>query len=326
MSNMPRRSVLALAVLSVLPICACGGPSEQVPAAEKQAAGGVRNVPPAVSAGDPLTALLTPFPATGWSQTKPPQVFGTENLWEVIDGAAEIYLGFGFQQAATTTYSDAGGLEASVEVYRMADAIGAFGIWAQEADPKADYLPIGNDSASGANAVTFWRGTHYVKIAAFKAGDTVKTRVRTLAEAIASRVPAGARPPELDRFPPDGLVAHSVRYVPRDALGQRDFANAVEAQYRDGPRTSKLTVVSFADVGEARDATARYQQFVVKSGNVRQGVTAPGDGGFAGDDPYYGRLLAVRSGPMLVVVLGASSDAGATSLAAAFLQRAGRQR
>jgi hypothetical protein len=326
MPKMLRRSAPAIAVLCALTICACGGPAGQVPAAEKQAASGVRDVPPAVSAGDPLTALLPSTPATGWSQAKPPQVFGTENLWEVIDGAAETYLGFGFQQAATTSYTDAGGLEASVEVYRMADAMGAFGIWAQEADPKADYLPIGNDSASGANAVTFWRGTHYVKITAFKAGDTVKARVRALAEALASRVPAGARPPELDQLPPDGLVAHSVRYVPRDALGQQYLANAVEAQYRDGAGTSKLTVVSFPDAREAQDATARYQQFVAKSGKIRQVVTAPGDGGFAGDDPYYGRLLAVRSGPMLVVVLGASTDAGATSLAAAFLQRVGRQR
>lgn len=326
MPNIPRCRASALAVLAALSLCACGGRSGQVPAAERQAPDNARDVPRAVSARDPLTALLPSSPAAGWSQTKAPQVFGTENLWEVIDGAAETYLGFGFQQAATTGYTDAGGLEASVEVYRMADAMGAFGIWAQEADPKAEYLPIGNEGASGANAVTFWRGAHYVKIAAFKAGDTVKRRVRALAEAIATRMPAAARPPELDRFPPDGLVSHSLRYVPQDALGQRYLANAVEAQYRDGARTFKLTVVSFADVDEARDATARYQKFISGSGKIRQAVTTPGDGGFAGDDPYYGRVLAVRAGPLLVVVLSASSDGGATSLAAAFLERAGRKR
>ncbi|RPJ83897.1 MAG: hypothetical protein EHM13_06315, partial [Acidobacteria bacterium] len=47
----------------------------------------------------------------GWSRTKEPQVYGPGNLWEYINGAAETYLAFGFQEAASAGYKNAVGLE-----------------------------------------------------------------------------------------------------------------------------------------------------------------------------------------------------------------------
>jgi hypothetical protein len=315
-----RRCLIVVGVL--VTSVACGSQRKTPP--EKTAA----SAAPAPSVGErPLLALLpATFSGGGWSRTKAPQAFGSENLWEVIDGAAETYLGFGFQEAATAGYVDASGIEANVEIYRMSDGLGAFGIYAQEADPRAEFLPVGNEAAASSNALVFYRGAHYVKIAAFKGGEGVKGRLRQLAEDIARGLPAGERPAAIDRFPPGRLVAHSVRYVPKDALGQGYLGNGLEAQYQDGAKTFKLTVVTLESAEAARDALQRYRGFIATGGKVRQEVASPGEGGFSGDDKYYGRMLAIRSGQTLAVALGASSDGAAASLINEFLVRAGGRR
>jgi hypothetical protein len=259
----------------------------------------------------------------GWSQAKAPQVFRTDNLWEFIDGAAETYLAYGFQEIATAAYAHAGGIEANVDLYRMADPLNAFGIYAQEADPDAEFLPIGAEGYLGSNVLNFWRGPYYVKITALGTSGSIGPALRALATHIAGRLPAGGAPPALiDRFASGTLVPHSVKYVPKDLLGQSYLANGFEAQYRDGKTTSKLAVVPFDGPDAATGALGRYKAFIAGGGKVRTAVAGPGDGGFAGDDAYYGRVIAVRAGAMMIVALGVSADANGSSLIEAFLARA----
>ena len=59
--------------------------------------------------------------ATGWKRAKPPQVFGADNLWEFIDGAADTYVTYGFEELVSVTCADPQlGAEATIDVYRMA--------------------------------------------------------------------------------------------------------------------------------------------------------------------------------------------------------------
>ena len=272
-----------------------------------------------------MTLLPDGNAVSGWSRSKEPQVFGADNLWEFIDGAAETYLAFGFEEMAAAGYSHGTNLTANVEIYRMTDPRASFGVYALESSPKAEFLPVGTEGYLNSNVLNFWSGSYYVKITASPVGDHVAPSaalLRALADWMSGKIGPPTPPPaELLWFPPGHVVPHSERYVPKDVLGQSYLARAFEARYRDGAASYKLVVATFDTADAARDALARYQAFVAKEGKVRATLAAPGDGGFAGDEAYAGRLVAIRSGGRLLIVLGAPSDAAATGLIAESLKR-----
>jgi hypothetical protein len=272
----------------------------------------------------PIASLLPEGTPGGWARAREPQVFGPDNLWEYIDGAAETYLGFGFEQLAAAGYKRSDDLTANVEIYRTADPRGAFGLFAAESNPTAEFLALGAEAFQNANVLAFWNGPYYVKITASKAGADATAALRALADAASAKTgPPSAPPPEVQWFPTRHLVPHAIRYVPKDVLGQRYLANAFQAQYRDGEATWSLVVPAFETDDASREGLEQYRGFVAKGGTVRSGLARPADGGFAGDDGYYGRVVAIRSGRRLFIALGAPSDTAATGLIAETLKRVG---
>ena len=87
-----------VALASVVPGCA-GKEASSVPAGAAVPADA--SLP--ATARQVLTWLPGDKPVAGWKRTKAPQVFGPDNLWEFIDGAAETYLTFGFQELVSVS-------------------------------------------------------------------------------------------------------------------------------------------------------------------------------------------------------------------------------
>ena len=139
--------------------------------------------------------------------------------------------------------------------------------------------------------------------------------ILALARAVSAGLGAPGNPPaQRAWFPPAGLVADSIKFVPADALGQSMFANAFEAKYAGAPEPSTLVIVPFASAEAARGALAKYEAFLGGAAKGSKKLSAPGDGGFTAQEGYYGRIVAVRSGSSLIISLGAASDARATTL------------
>ena len=79
---------------------------------------------------------------------------------------------------------------------------------------------------------------------------------------------------------------------------------SVEARYKAGTKQSRLVLIVLDTPAQAQDAIARYRQSVSKDGKNTKGLPAPGEGGFAGKDRFYGNLAAVRQGKHVVIALG----------------------
>lgn len=311
-------AALAIAGMAAMAVTAgaCGGQERESPPATPPSAS-------AVAAHDSeLVSLLPPSGTAGWSRTREPQVFGPGNLWEHINGAAETYLGFGLQEAVTAGYTSASGLEATVDIFRMADPVNAFGIYRQELNPAAEPVAVGDEGHSSANVLNFWQGRDYVKITGLGTGDSVPGELLTLAGRVAvASADSAELPPEVGFFPPANLVPHSVKYVPRDYLAQSYLEAVFEAEYRDGEDSVKLATTAFGTPEQAAEALERYKTFIGTAGKVRSDIAKPGDGGFVGDDSFYGRVAVVRTGSRLVFVIGASSDQSGIALVDEFLAR-----
>jgi hypothetical protein len=146
----------------------------------------------------------------------------------------------------------------------------------------------------------------------FQANQAVEQEMVKLARSVAAKVSmAGTEPPELSYLPRQNQVSHTTRYLPKDVLGQTYLTNGFEARYKAGTTESRLVLIVLGSPSAARDAMTRYRQSVSKDEKNTRALTAPGEGGFAAQDRFYGHLAAVRQGKHIVVALGTADEAQA---------------
>jgi Family of unknown function (DUF6599) len=257
----------------------------------------------------------------GWAYTRAPQSYGADDLWKAIDGAADGFVTYGMQEAVLANYRQSGtGNEAAIEIYEMKDPLNAYGKYSEERNPDYRFMDVGNEGYSGGSSVNFWKGRYYVKMTSFQANATVEQEMVKLARAMASKITvAGTEPPQLSCFPKQNQMPHTTRYLPKDVLGQSYLTNGFEARYKAGTNEWRLVLVALDSPATAQDAMSRYRQSVSKDEKNARQLTAPGDGGFAAKDRFYGNIGAVRRGRYLVVSLGAADEVLARKQLAEFV-------
>jgi len=275
----------------------------------------------------PQLAALLPArdEVPGWAMSRQPRSFKAESLWEFIDGAADRYLAYGFEEVVTSEYTQNGtGLQVLVDIYRMKDVLNAFGIYTQERNPEYQFLNIGNEGYLTGTALNFWIGSYYVKITAFEEREATRRDLANLAGAVAAKVKVpGAEPAEVGYFSKAGQLPHTVVYIPRDVLGQSYLTRGFEARYKEGGREYRMILVILASPETAQGAMARYRQFLSGDGKRVTDLAAPGQGGFAGRESFYGNVVAVRSGKNIAMVLGVQSDEEGKRLVADLVENIG---
>jgi len=317
-----KRTLIAV-VVAGLAFAGCSGAqappkNDATPAAAPAAAGETAGAPAGSKAAPALLAMLpAKDQVAGWAQSREPRGFTADNLWEQIDGAADSFVTYGVGDAVFSDYKQAGtGHEAVIEIYQLKDPLNAWGKYADEIYPEAQIAKVGADGYTGSNLVNFWAGEYYVKIRSVGEKPEVKPELMKLAQAVAAKVTTpGAAPREAALFPPLNMVAHSARFIPSDVLAQSFLKNGFQAEYKAGQKTWKLLAIAQETPTAAQDALAKYRQAVSKSGKGLHALAAPGDGGFAGQDDFYGNLVAVRTRNYIVVALGVTAeDAGIKQL------------
>ena len=110
----------------------------------------------------------------GWSPQGEPATYDADGLWELINGAADTFLSYGFETVTVQQYS-AGDVTASVAAYDMGTPLNAFGVYRAEAPvderrrcgPRVDgtvenaagaqipFVPIPHYSAVGEEGVAY---------------------------------------------------------------------------------------------------------------------------------------------------------------------------
>jgi len=262
------------------------------------------------SAGSSLAGMLPQDDSVpGWTRNGGVRSFGPDSLWQYIDGAAEAYLSYGFEQVVTAEYAHSQmAIQVTIDIYRMKDAKNAFGIYASELNPDAEFMPIGAEGYASGTVLNFWAGVYYVKIIAAEERADVRLEMSKLAQWMSSRLgPPGAIPAESGYFPREDLIPHSIRYLPKDILGQSYLASGFEARYRREGGEFRIVVISAADASSAGEALGRYRQFIASSGKVAQDMESPAEDGFSGADSFFGPIAALRSGNRILISLGGPS-------------------
>ena len=118
--------------------------------------------PQAKGAGD---AALMPAESAvaGWKKVETSRVFTKADLYGYIDGGAEVFLEFGFDQLTLQKYAN-GPSVIAVEVYRMADPVASTGIYLMKCGKETRDPSFKERHTINRHQLMFVRNRYYVTI------------------------------------------------------------------------------------------------------------------------------------------------------------------
>ncbi|MBS3818622.1 hypothetical protein KGY73_03855 [bacterium] len=245
----------------------------------------------AVLADPPDSELIELLPdLEGWELKDSPLTFQPQNLYEHIDGAAEIYLSYDFKELVASEYTQKeGGISVSVEIYDMGREKNSFGIYSAETYPESEFIPVGIEGYIEKGSLNFLVGEYYVKLLCFDCGEQGNDYLKFFAEKIVQKVSQkGQFPPDLNHFPQEGLVDHTQKFVLENFMGYQFFHNGYKAHYKKGKLGFDCFLIHAQDKKEAQSMLEQYLD--KKSEASPQKISS----GYHLKDPYYQHVYIAR--------------------------------
>jgi len=238
----------------------------------------------AVASAAPAAEVADCHLVEGWEQQGSARRFTADNLFEYIDGNAEGYILYGFVQMQGVTCQSEGE-SILVDVFEMADADSAYGVFTANLDPHLPIEKVGMGGQIMPRRALFCKGKYYVELAANPEKDQTVALQAFVREA-EKRIPGRSLPPAaLSWFPTEKLA--SVRLIPESVLGLRLLKRGFVAHYEQG----QAFVVIEASPESAAAVLSKLRQ--------RFGGAAPAqvaDEAFQADDQYLGGMCIFRKG------------------------------
>ncbi len=169
----------------------------------------------------------------GWKMSVKPRIYYPEDLFEYLDGAAEAYLAYDFEELIVVQYADEEETSLLIEIYDMGNEKNAFGIYSAERYPESKFLSVGNHGYLEEGTLNFIIGEYYVKLLCFEAKEEVEDNLKTFAHRIIEKVEEkGKLPSLLSFFPQEGRVANSEKFVLKNFLGYAFLKNGYLVNYK----------------------------------------------------------------------------------------------
>lgn len=235
----------------------------------------------------------------GWTLTVTRTVYTRDNLWDLIDGAADLFLAYEFVDLTIGEYTQAHGTAVRVEVYRHASMEDAFGMYAAERQSDYSFISIGTQGYAEEGILNFLAGEFYVKLNTQGAGVEGSRALTQIAGRMARHLDRRSAWPEgLRLLPPQDRLPNTEGFVRRDFLGYARLGPAFTARYRGTPE-----VMMFVIAETTATAAKQTGEGLLKDAGARGGFSH--DGVAAIDDPNNGPLTVLLSGKYLSGLVGA---------------------
>jgi hypothetical protein len=214
-----------------------------------------------------------PSEAAGWKWDGKEERHDSKTLFAYMDGAAELYLAYGFRNLTVRRYERQGRSAITVELYELASSEDAYGLFTFERQDEP--AGIGQGSEFGGGMLRFWKERYFAAVYTEGEGSEVESALLAMGGVTADAIPkTGSEPKWIALLPgrDHGLVDRSVRFVRSYVLlNQRFFiahqnilnlsrdTEALLAQYLRENQKTHFLLIRYPD-GKA--AEAAYQSFM----------------------------------------------------------------
>jgi hypothetical protein len=254
----------------------------------------------------------------GWKWDGKIKGFNSRTLFDYMNGAAELYLAYGFQGLDVYQFEKPGQPSLTMEIYTMGSSADAYGIFSFERQDED--AGIGQGSEFGGGMLRFWKGRNFVSLYGEGEGPELETAVLSLGKEVAQALPENGPPPSWIQNLPDkqlGLIPKSVRFLRSHVLlNQRYFianqnilqlnpqTEAVIAQYQRGSQKIQMLMIHYSTAKQAEAALQSFKKAYMPEAGAKESLRTE-DGKWT---------VARRHGEFILAVFGAPALADAEEL------------
>ena len=205
---------------------------------------------------------------TGWKKIPQQRVYTEADLYGYIDGGAELFLEFGFEQLTQQKYTK-GTATFTVDLYRMRDPIAATGIYLMKCGNEARRPGFAERHTVSRHQLLFLRDRFFVIISSGSGQESLVPELVAFGGAVASKMPATGPLPIMSQLPKAGQVDTTLRLLRGPyglqaiyTLGEGDILQlagkltAVAADYRDASGAYTRIAASYPTASAATKAFA----------------------------------------------------------------------
>lgn len=197
-----------------------------------------------------------------------PESFTPDNLYDKIDGKAELYLAAGVVGMRCQRFALKNAEDQWLEWfdYDMDNLPQAFSVFSTQRRAEGQTLDLTEYAYKTQNALYFVCGRHYVEAIASSANAPLMEAVLKLAGRFVAANPATTRLPQFELLPADDLVPGSFTLQTTDAFGFDQFKNVFTAQYQVNDAKLMAFVTSCRDADAAAALRDAYRSFLLANG------------------------------------------------------------
>ncbi len=279
---------------------------------------------PAAPAVDLKAYLPSARDLVGWAPSGEPQHYVGEDLYTYIDGGAEIYQEYGFEQVLAQDYKNAAGRSLTLELYEMKNPEAAYGAFTFKASGKGHAVAIGQAAELEDYYLNAWKGSLVFTVVGFDDSPESLAGIQAVAKSADAKIPAaGSRPALLDRLPGAWARAAHIKYFTGvlglfniDAFFKGDVFKfkAGAAAEMDG---DWLFLFQYADSAECLRRLVEIQKTLASDTSLKGFASTPGSG-FEARMAKGQTLRGKADGELFVLALTGKGAAAAEKILAPF--------
>ena len=215
----------------------------------------------------------------GWEKDGALQAYRGEDLYEYINGGAEIYHEYGFRQVVVQDFKRKDGKSISVEIFEMEDSGSAYGIFTFKTNPEDRKISLGSEGLLSDYYLNFWKAQYLVTLTGFDEDEETVRELQNIAHSVDTKIEAdGNRPSLVSALPDEGLERASLKYFEGN-LGLYNsypfftedvfrLKEGIKGDYKGGyslyiikSRTAEKGPVHFDELKRSFEESSRYNHF-----------------------------------------------------------------
>ncbi len=216
------------------------------------------------------------FPAIdGWERPAEIDIYTPETLWDIINGAADLFYAYDFIELLWGEYISLKDESVYIvmEIYRQGGPVRAFGVYSQERPRSPELVDVGVQGYRAPGILHFFVGDCYVKIRSHDRSEETEQAMKKMARHVSGLLdPDPQFPAIVNMLPEEHKVDFSEEFINTNFLGHPFLYGAFVSTYeRDGERFS-LFVIKNDSREESREMLASYYEFSGQDADLQEGV------------------------------------------------------
>jgi hypothetical protein len=212
----------------------------------------------------------------GWEKPDEVDVYVPDNLWDIINGAADVFMAYDFQTLYWGEYTKSSDSDIYIvlEIYRQGDPVNAFGVYSQERPRSPQLIDIGVQGYNLPGVLHFFVADCYVKIRSHDRSEETAMAMEKIARHVSDAIDSDPSfPAQLSILPEENKVRFSEEFINTNFLGHPFLSRAFVSTYEIEGERFNLFMIDTESREKSREMLSKYYEFSKQEHpELREGV------------------------------------------------------